>query len=76
MMVLGGSGISWTICKQSAPRSRQITTSTPHNSIFTTRMLFPMPKLLCQSTEGIKSQYQLTKNNQRKESLHSKKLLN
>ena len=24
-----GSGISWTVCKQSAPRSRQITTSTP-----------------------------------------------
>ena len=24
------SGISWTICKQSAPRSRQITTPTPH----------------------------------------------
>ena len=28
------SGISWTICKQSAPRSRQITTPTPHHSIF------------------------------------------
>jgi len=27
-----GSGISWTICKQSAPRSRQITTPTPHHS--------------------------------------------
>jgi len=26
-----GSGISWTICKQSAPRSRQVTTPTvPH----------------------------------------------
>jgi len=24
--VLGGIGISWTICKQSAPRSREITT--------------------------------------------------
>jgi len=32
--VLGYSGISWIICKQSAPRSRQITTSTPHHSIF------------------------------------------
>jgi len=32
-----GSGISWTICKQSAPRSRQITTPTPHHSIFTGR---------------------------------------
>ena len=35
-----GSGISWTICKQSAPRCRQITTPTPHHSIFTGRMLF------------------------------------
>ena len=30
-----GSGISWTICKQSAPRSRQITTPTPHHSTTT-----------------------------------------
>jgi len=29
-----GSGISWTICKQSAPCSRQITTPTPHHSVF------------------------------------------
>ena len=28
-----GSGISWAICK-SAPHSRQITTSAPHNSVF------------------------------------------
>jgi len=26
----GRSGISWTVCKQSAPRSRQITTPTPY----------------------------------------------
>ena len=32
--VLGCSGISWTICKQSGPRSRQIITTTPHHSIF------------------------------------------
>ena len=32
--VLGCSGISWTIGKQSAPRSRQITTPTPRHSIF------------------------------------------
>ena len=31
--VLGCSGISWTICKQSAPRCRQITTPTPHQSL-------------------------------------------
>jgi len=30
--VLGCSGISWTICKKSAPRSRQITTPTRHHS--------------------------------------------
>jgi len=37
------SGISWTICKQSAPRSRQTTTPTPHHSIFTGWMLFLTP---------------------------------
>jgi len=46
------SGISWTICKQSAPRFRQITTPTPHHSIFTGRMLFLTPDEQCQSTEG------------------------
>ena len=30
---MSGSGISWTICK-SAPRSRQITTLAPHQSVF------------------------------------------
>jgi len=47
-----GSGISWTICKQSAPRSRQITTPTRHHSIFTGWMLFLMPNQQSQSTEG------------------------
>ena len=46
------SGISWTICKQSAPRSRQITTPTPHHSFFTGRMLFLTPNKQCQSNEG------------------------
>jgi len=50
--VLGCSGISGTICKQSAPHSRQITTPTPHHLIFTGRMLFLMPNQQCQSTEG------------------------
>ena len=31
---MGGSGISWTICKSFAPHFRQITTSVPHYSIF------------------------------------------
>ena len=30
--VLGSNGISWTICKQSAPCSRQITPPAPHHS--------------------------------------------
>ena len=30
---VSGSGISWAVCK-SAPRSRQITTSAPHRSVF------------------------------------------
>ena len=46
------NGISWTICKQSASRSRQITTSTPHHSIFTGRILFQTPKQQCQSTKA------------------------
>jgi len=29
-----GSGISWTVCKKSAPRSRQTATPTPRHSIF------------------------------------------
>ena len=51
---------SYSICKQSAPRSRQITTLTPHHSIYTTylhkiytgRMLFLTPNQQCQSTKG------------------------
>jgi len=35
-----GSGISWTIYKHFAPRSRQIATPTPHHSIFTGQTLF------------------------------------
>ena len=48
-----GRGISWTICKQSAPHSRQLTIPTPHHSIFTGRMLFLAPNQQRQSTEGI-----------------------
>jgi len=46
------SGITWTICKQSAPHFRQITTPTPYHSIFTGWMLFLMPSQQCKSTEG------------------------
>jgi len=48
----GGFGcnvMSWTMCKQSAPHSRQITTPTPCHSVFTGWMLFLMPNQQCQS---------------------------
>jgi len=50
---LDGRGISWTACKQSAPRSRQTTTPASQNSIFTGWMLFltPRPNRLYQSTD-------------------------
>ena len=50
--VLGCNGI---ICKQCAPRSRQIPTPTPHHSSFTGRMLFTNSEQVnqqCQSTLG------------------------
>ena len=45
-------GISWTICKQSTPRSRQITTPTPYHSIFYRPDALPDASQQCQSTEG------------------------
>jgi len=42
----------WAMCKQSAPRSRQISTSTPHHSIFIGRVLFLTPNQQRQNTEG------------------------
>jgi len=47
---VSGSAISWAICK-SAPRSRQITTPTPHQQFFTGRMPFLSPNQQRQSTE-------------------------
>ena len=49
---MGGSGISWAICK-SAPCSRQITTPAPHHSVFTGRMPFLPPN---QSVKTLKAQ--------------------
>jgi len=49
--IVSGSGISWAICK-SAPRSRQITMSAPHHSVFTGWMPFLPPNQQHQSTEG------------------------
>ena len=56
---VSGSGISWGICK-STPRSRQITTPTPHHSVFTGRMPFLPPNQQRQSTEGKKHCYNYT----------------
>jgi len=55
--VLGCSGISWTICAQSAPHSRQMNTATPHHSIFTDWMLFLMPT---NSVKALKANGKLT----------------
>jgi len=32
--MIGGNGISWTICKSFAPRSRQMILPVPHHSVF------------------------------------------
>ena len=48
---VGGSGISWTICK-SASHSRQITTPAPTTQFFTGRMPFQPPNQQLQITEG------------------------
>jgi len=45
-----GSGVRWTICKQSAPCSRQITTPTPHHPIF-----FSMLFLTTNSVKALKA---------------------
>jgi len=50
------SGISWTICKQSAPHSRETTTPTPHHSMFTDRMLFLTPN---QQRKALKAVFQM-----------------
>jgi len=49
---LGCSGISRTICKQSAPHSRRITTPTHHHSVFTGQMLFLQVFAVLLLTEG------------------------
>ena len=48
-----GSDIRWTLCKQSAPCSRQITTPTPHQSIFTGRMLSLCPTSSVKALKGL-----------------------
>jgi len=57
MGVYGCSGISWAICKQSAPRSREITTTTQSLN-FTGQMFFLTPNQHCHSTESKKEKQQ------------------
>jgi len=61
----GGSGISWTICKSFAPRSRQITTPSPQHSIFTSRTVFLTPNQQHRSTEGISCSSSLSNGHRR-----------
>ena len=61
------SGISWTICKQSAPRSRQITTPTPHHSSFTGWTLF-----LTDAQQTVSKHWSINHNRKIKEQLKLK----
>jgi len=47
-----GLGMQWHQLDHMQTIGRQITTPTPHRSIFTGRMLFLMPYKQCQRTEG------------------------
>ena len=49
--MMGGSGISWAICKSFAPRSRQINTPVPRHWRFLQARFLP-PNQKRQSTEG------------------------
>ena len=66
---VSGSGISWAICK-SAPRSRQITTSAPHCSVFYRPDALLLPNQQRQSTEGIYAKYAWIHNAYRNYSCH------
>ena len=52
----GVLGCSVCKCIQFAPHSIQITTSTPHHSIFLGRMLFLTPNQQCQSVDGVSTE--------------------
>ena len=51
--MMGGSGISWTICKSYAPLARQITTPVSHHSVYTGWMPLLWPNQQSQSTKSI-----------------------
>ena len=51
------SGISWTICKQSVPRSRQITTATPHHSILGPMLFLTPNRFKALKASGVNYKY-------------------
>ena len=53
--MMGGFGISWTICRSFAPGSIQITMPASYHSVFTGRMTFLIPNQQRQSTEGMET---------------------
>jgi len=50
--MMGGNGISWTVCKSFAPHSKQRTMPVPHCSVFTGQMPFLLPNQQHQSTKS------------------------
>jgi len=50
--MMGGSDISWIMCRPFALHCVQITTPAPHHAIFKGWMLFLLPNQQRQSTEG------------------------
>jgi len=58
--VLGCSGISWTICKQSAPCSGEITTPTPHHSLLQAGCSFWRPSDSVKTLKAYKSKVKYT----------------
>jgi len=48
--MMGGSDISWTICRSSAPCSRQLTTPAPYHLVFLVAGCF-----FCRPTNSVKA---------------------
>jgi len=59
--ILRSSGISWTICKQSAPRSRQINTPTPHHFFRPDALPNAQPKVSALTAQNYKVMYKNNK---------------
>jgi len=51
--MMGGSGISWTVCKSFAPSCKQITTQVPHHSVSTGLSCRPTTSLAAWSGKNL-----------------------